>query len=359
MSIGQIWIIITVIISSMATLPLTVENIVKIDKDMVTVSSATIVTEEKETPPSEDQGNSGNNSTPNPLDQGSTETSIKMMKDVGEAYMDKFGLSDSDFKMMKDAGINVIEGNFDICASDEDVQYFLDESAKFGMKVVMPAGSGEAEWSYECDKEPFPKTQKPVWNKDGVVAWINKWKSNPNIYAWDTSNEAGSVLPNPSPENMLTVDQLKQAYSDVKAADASHPVMIRMNGWYFYDYESDFFRPGNPFDKGVADIVMVNAYSNVDEYFDDFVQTLTDRSLQSVHAIDPNASILVALGVWEEPPIWTMPTVEHLQKEINTLKGYNNILGIAYFKYGAKGSEWYLPDATIGAPNLFNVISKS
>jgi hypothetical protein len=279
--------------------------------------------------------------------------SLKIFKDVGEPYLENFGLTVNDFEIMQKAGVDVIEGNFDICSSDEEVQNLLDLSAEYGIKVIMPAGSGEAEWGYECDKEPYPPTQKPVWDKESVTAWVNKWKNHPAVFAWDTSNEAGSVLPNAKPEMMLTLDQLKVAYNDVKKEDPNHPVMMRMNGWYFYDYESNFFRDGNPFAQGVADIVMVNAYSNVDEYFSDFVTTVTSRSISSIHKIDPNIRIFVALGAWEEPPIWVMPKPENLQYEIDELKDYE-IEGIGFFKYGAKGSEWYLPT---DASNLLKVIS--
>ena len=281
---------------------------------------------------------------------------LKILKDVGEAYMEYFGLTETDFKLMKNSGVDLIEGNFDICATDEDMEYFLKMSSKYNLKVIMPAGSGEAEWSYKCNVDSYPSSQKPIWDKEAVVAWINKWKNYSAVFAWDISNEAGSVFPNPSDANMLTVDQLKQAYSDVKSADPNHPVMIRMNGWYFYDYESNFFRVGNPFSNNTTDIVMVNAYSNVDEYFQDFVSTVSTRSISAITDLDPNTKIIIALGAWNEPPLWTMPTVGHLKSEITWIKNQSNIMGIAYFKYGAKNSEWYLPT---NAPQLLEVISNN
>ncbi|HOV29738.1 MAG TPA: hypothetical protein PLD77_01530 [Candidatus Dojkabacteria bacterium] len=279
---------------------------------------------------------------------------LKILKDVGEAYMDYFGLTETDFKLMMNSGVDLIEGNFDICATDEDMEYFLNMSSKYNIKVIMPAGSGEAEWSYKCDVDNYPSSQKPIWDKESVVAWINKWKNYSAVFAWDISNEAGSVFPNPSDANMLTVDQLKQAYTDVKNADPNHPVMIRMNGWYFYDYESDFFRAGNPFANNTTDIVMVNAYSNVDEYFQDFVSTVSTRSISAIRNLDSNTKIIIALGTWKEPPLWMMLTVDNLKSEITWVNNQSNIMGIAYFKYGAKDSEWYLPT---NAPKLLEIIS--
>src|SRR3972149_1709052 len=87
-----------------------------------------------------------------------------ILKDVGEAYLDHFGLAETDFELIKNAGFNTIEGNFDICASDEDVLFFLDSAQKYNLKVIMPAGAGEAEWGYECDIAPLPE-QKPAWQK--------------------------------------------------------------------------------------------------------------------------------------------------------------------------------------------------
>lgn len=289
---------------------------------------------------------------------------ILVMKDVGEAYMDKFGLTEKDFTQIKKAGIDVIEGNFDICASDNDVQYFLTESQKAGLKVIMNAGSGEAEWGYSCNQETFPKTQKPEWQKELVISWVNKWKSNPAVYAWDISNEAGSVFPNASWYNetqskvpdayYLSVDQLKKAYQDVKTADPTHPVMIRMNGWFFFDNDDNFFRNGNPFGEGVADIVMVNAYSNVSDYYNEFVPTVISRAKSSINEIDPQAKIIIALGVWEEKPLWYKPKPENVKQEIADIAKHRDLLGTAYFKYGAFGSEWYLPES---APDIWNVIA--
>lgn len=284
--------------------------------------------------------------TPRPTISATTPFEV-VMKDVGEAYMDHFGLTREDFERMKNMGVTAIESNFDICATDEDVRYFLDESKRVGIGVIMTAGAGEAEWGFACDQHSYPEDQKPVWQKAAVINWINKWKSHSAIVAWDTSNEAGTTFPNASEdhkERMITVSQLQEAYKDVKQADPSRPVMIRMIGWYFYDHDSDFFRMGNPFAKGVADIVMVNAYSNVDEYFDDFVKTVTNRAISNIGMIDPHTKLIIALGAWEEGSMWRLPSPSRLEKEIHTVYEYDNILGVAYFKYGARGSEWYLPD---------------
>ncbi|MCL5409807.1 MAG: hypothetical protein M1607_03035 [Patescibacteria group bacterium] len=286
---------------------------------------------------------------------------IKMLKDVGEAYIDHFGLTDQDFALMQAAGVNLIEGNFDICASDKDVNFFLQESEKHGLKVVMPAGSGEVEWGFVCDQEPYPIEQKPVWQKAQVQAWINKWKGNPVIYAWDTSNEAGSVFPNASEDRLdkyLTLAQLQQAYYDVKAADPQLPVLIRMNGWYFYDNEDNFFTQGNPFGPKAADIVMINAYSNVKDYFPDFVSTVTSRGKYAVQQINPQAQIIIALGVWQELPLWYKPSPAHLQHDLDQLETMSHsLLGVAYFKYGVLGGEWYLPSQQDGA-DLWQIISQ-
>jgi hypothetical protein len=189
----------------------------------------------------------------------------KLMKDVGEAYMENFGLTNSDFKIMSNSGINVIQSNFDICAEDSDVEFFLDSAAKHKIKVILPAGSGEAEWGYECGKE-------------------------------------------------------------------------------------------NPFDKDVADIVMVNAYSNVEDYFDDFVTRVTDLSIDSIRKLDPDTRIIIALGAWEEPPLWYKPGTKELRREIDFVKKNEEVMGIAFFKYGAKDSEWYLPEKS---PELLETIAKN
>lgn len=276
---------------------------------------------------------------------------IQIFKDVGEPYLYHFGLDETDFEKMKTLGVTHIQSNFDICASDEDVRYFLDMAQQYDLKVILPAGSGEAEWGYACDQE-YPPDQKPVWQADAVINWITKWKTHPAVYAWDTSNEAGSVLPNADYEYYLTVEQLGKAYETVKIADPNRPVMIRMNGWFYYDYDENFFRHGNPFGKDVADIVMVNAYANVEDYYDDFVDTVISRANTSIHKIDPDVQIIASIGVWEELPLWHLPTSLEMENDYSALSD-KNLLGVAYFKYGAREGDWYLPNY----PEVWNQIA--
>ncbi len=301
-------------------------------------------------------------------DRGGESTGPHILKDVGEAAFNHFGLSEKDFVTIKNAGFDVIEGNFDICASDEDVQYFLDNARRVGLKVILNAGSGEAEWGYACD-EKYTSDQKPVWQREKVRQWVEKWKDHPALYLWDTSNEDGGTLPfgtggtmpDPNWETKfaLSTKQLQQAYRDVKSFDSSHQVMIRMNGWYFYDNADNFFRLGNSFGKNVADIVMINAYSNVDEYFPDFVSTVLSRAARSIYAIDPKVKIIPSLGVWSEPPVWFKPTIEHLTNDYNQAQKAENLVGIAFFKYGASaGNDWLLPDPVRGSPVLWQTISE-
>lgn len=136
-------------------------------------------------------------------------------------------------------------------------------------------------------------------------------------------------------------------------SDPSRPIIIRMNGWVFYENEDDFFNTENPFGKHVADIVMVNAYSNVEDYYSDFVDTVTSRAIQSIKAVVPNTKIIISLGTWEELPLWHKPKLNNLKNDFNNLNKYD-LEGIAYFKYGAKDSEWYLPDNK----DLWRIITK-
>ena len=289
-----------------------------------------------------------------------------ILKDVGEPMYRHFGLTRGDFTSIRNAGFDVIEGTFDICASDRDVKFFLDEAHVVGLKVILTAGAGEAEWGYPCDGG-FDKNVKPTWQREAVKRWVEKWKHHPALYAWDTSNEDGGTFPfgtggvEPDPEwetkYSLSTAQLQQAYRDVKSWDPAHPIMIRMNGWYFYDYDEDFFRAGNSFGKDVADIVMINAYANVDEYFDDFVSTVLIRAARSMHTIDPDITIIPSLGIWEEPPIWVKPTKAELINDYNQALKAESLVGIAFFKYGApEGDDWFLTDAERGAPELWDAI---
>ena len=302
------------------------------------------------------------------VDKSTVGPVLAILKEVGEAAYYHFGLKEADFLAIRTAGFDVIEGNFDICANDIDVRFFLDNATAADLKVILNAGAGEAEWGYSCDDD-FTPGQKPVWKKDKVKAWVEKWKNHSALYAWDTSNEdggtfpfgAGGVQPDPNWETRyaLSVEQLQQAYSDVKSFDPSHPVLIRMNGWYFYDYADNFFRPGNSFGESVADIVMINVYSNTEEYFKDFVLTVFMRAARSIYAIDPDVKLVPALGVWSEPPTWIKPTRDHLVNDYNQASKAENLLGIAFFKYGASdGDDWFLPEASRGDPKLWQTIQE-
>lgn len=290
----------------------------------------------------------------------STSDYYVILKDVGEPYMENFGLSPADFNNIKAVGVDVIAVNFDICAAPTDVLIFLTGAQSAGLKVIMPAGAGEAEWGYPCDAN-FSNTLKPVWQKEAVQMWVRKWAYHPAIFAWDISNEDGQNFPNAEELNegwaeqgyALSIEQLQQAYRDVKAIDPTHPILIRMNGWFFYDYDSNFFRAGNAFGPNVADIVMVNAYSNVEEYFPDLVSTVATRTHDAVRAVSPKTQIIVALGAWQEAPMWFAPTLTNFKNDIRQAKETDNLLGIAIFKYGAEGSEWWMPKS---APTLWNSI---
>jgi len=279
---------------------------------------------------------------------------LKVLKDVGEPDLEHFGLSEADFSQLRDADVNLIEGNFDICADHDDVQFFLDSSQQFNLQVVLPAGAGEAEWGYACNGSGYNQT--PVWQKEQVQAWVRRWLDHPAVFGWDTSNEAGGNFPHDeSLEYFISLEQLQQVYRDIKEIDPERPILIRMNGWYFYDNDSDFLRTGNPFGPGVADIVMVNAYSNVDEYFDDFVHVVLQRSYQSIKRQAPEAAIIAAIGVWSEPPLWQQPSIAQLQNDLSATNNIYDLIGVAFFKYGAVTSTWYLPD---DAPELWEEIKK-
>jgi hypothetical protein len=284
-----------------------------------------------------------------------------ILKDVGEAYLDRFGLAPADFKNIKAAGFDTIEGNFDICAQPSDVVTFLDAAHDAGLKVILFAGAGEAEWGYPCDDNYSP-TQKPVWQKSSVQGWVQQWSYHPALYAWDISNEDGQNFPNAQSDDTTWIErghaislaQLQEAYRDIKQVDSSHPVLIRMNGWFFYDYDSGFFREGNAFGKGVADIVMVNAYSNlIDEYFDDLVKTIASRSVASIHTIAPGIPVYISLGAWGEDPMWAKPSISHLKHDKDSALSVPGVSGIAIFKYGAEKGDWWMPR---DASDLWNIV---
>ncbi|MFC1727361.1 hypothetical protein ACFL0Y_02455 [Patescibacteria group bacterium] len=283
---------------------------------------------------------------------------VKILKDVGEPSLENFGLTDQDFEMIAESGFEVIESNFDLCASEDEVLYFLDQSHQHGLKVILNAGSGEAEWGYACDEEYSPG-QRPRWQESLVSLWVNRWKNHPALFAWDIANEAGGNFPNAEDRSIrVTLSQLKEASQSVRAVDPGHPIMIRMNGWFFYDEVDDFFGLENPFGQGVADLVMINAYSNVEDYYPDFIETVMGRATTSILEVDPKVKIIGAIGAWEEPPLWYRPSSEQLSNDLEQMGKVINLYGIAFFKYGARESQWFWPDSEQGDARLWQLVSK-
>lgn len=289
-----------------------------------------------------------------------------ILKDVGEPQYTHFGLTEQDFQLIAAANFTHITENFDLCADPADVKWYLDSAQQYNLKVIMMAGAGEAEWGYACDGEPYPLTQKPIWQKDLVTDWINQWKTHPAVFAWDISNEAGLNFPNGenNPEiaegwgkNAISLAQLQQAAVDVKTADPAHSRLIRMSGYVFYENTQFFFEQKNPFAKDLAEYVMINAYSNTPEYDPSLITEIVSKSASAISSIDPQVQVVYSLGVWHEPPMWTKPPAENVQNDIRQL---NSFPDIAYYRYGAQaGSEWYFPDPNRGDPQLWELISSS
>lgn len=276
-----------------------------------------------------------------------------ILNGVGDSKLVDFGLTDQDFQQIAASGVTIIQTNFDICADDQNVMRFLNQSKNVGLSVVLPAGVGDTEWGYSCDKNTFPSTQKPEWQKSAIADWISKWKSHPALYGWATANEAGSYLPNANSKATLTLEQLKTAYSDVRSLDPDHPVIIYMNGKNFIDHEDNYFWSGNPFSDDVADIVIVTAHSNFGRYDASFVAKITSRAKSSIFTTSPNTRLVISLAAWKQDPTWALPITSNLQSEIKKVSDHQDIIGIAFFKYGAKGSGWHLPT---DAPQLFTLL---
>lgn len=128
-----------------------------------------------------------------------------------------------------------------------------------------------------------------------------------------------------------------------------------MNGWFFYENKDNPFIRGNPFDTQVTDVVMVNAYSNVDEYFPDFVEETLSIAKKKLKEKDNKVKIFAALGAWSEPPLWKKPSIEHLGHDVDAIRKVGEVESYGFFKYGARGSEWYMPES---APEVWTFISK-
>jgi hypothetical protein len=132
-------------------------------------------------------------------------------------------------------------GKFDF----SDLQYYLDESAKKNVKVILAIGNKTPRW---------PECHPPGWvkefSREGYMkavrsymqAVVEKFKDHPAIEMWQVENEPFLPFGNCQ---LLTKQELKDEIALVKGIDKNHPVLVADSGelstWYYTSKSADYF----------------------------------------------------------------------------------------------------------------------
>ncbi len=102
----------------------------------------------------------------------------------------------SDFPKLKEAGINVVQGN----------EEMIEEAGKHGLKILMVLYPGMQAAGHEQ-------------NRDFTIDVVTKYKDDPRIFAWAVMDEPFLRLADPLPD-------LKESYRLIRSIDDNHPVFI-------------------------------------------------------------------------------------------------------------------------------------
>lgn len=303
------------------------------------------------------------------LQEGKTEANIVVNPERKTFIMKGVGIDipQGDFVKIKNAGINVLTTEWGMEVTISRAKAFLDKANATGLKVVMDGGFSYTAWGFTNDDwDNLPRGKRPVWQKDRVQNWVKALKDHPAVFGWDICNEYGENLPSGAaakksewPKTAISLEQLKQARNDVLEIDPSKPILIRTYEW---DLDEPPFGLHRPFEAGLAEILMLNLYSNYLEnnklQWPTVVKDVGDKCVKIIKAKDPNAKIWVSLSAFEEPGIFKKPTTANLTRDIEETFKIPSIDGIGFFEWGPSYGEkrWYLPET--GA-DLWEVIQRN
>ena len=255
------------------------------------------------------------------------------------------GITDSDLDRIRQLGFSVLNGEWGIGAiTPPEMVAFLDRLQQRGLKFVVNLAEGAA-WGYPPGGS-FDSEQPPVWQGELVKEYLERIRHHPAIYAYDISNEAGENLPNGA-RMRITLEQLYQAAADVRFIDGTRPILIRMHYWD--DADGDFSWK-NPFGPGIADIVMLNLYSN---YSSDGIQALLpnmvrdsgQRLVNKILAVDHSVRVWISLAAFRDKPHFLKPTMADIRRDVLQAASLEGIDSIGFFGWGSpqNGAGWYLP----------------
>ncbi len=252
-------------------------------------------------------------------------------------------ISDADLDRMKALGFSVLNGEWGMeLMPAPSLLALLDRMHARGLRFIVNLSNGAA-WGYTKGVVP-PANQAPRWQGERVRAYIAQIRHHPAIYAYDVSNEAGENLPNGA-RLRITLEQMRQAASDVRKVDGERPILIRMHYW---DDEDGDFTWKNPFGPGIADIVMLNLYSNysldgeralLPNMVEDSAQKLVDK----IRAIDNEVRVWISLAAFEDKPAFLKPAGADVRRDVDAAASVEGVESIGFFGWGSPSRRWYLP----------------
>lgn len=255
-------------------------------------------------------------------------------------------VSEADLDAMQRLGIEIVEGEWGMDeASIPEVRALLDRLNDRGMQLIVNF-SDNAGWGYSGT---WQATQAPEWQHDRVLAYVEALSGHPGVFGYDVCNEAGTNLPN-GERYAITAAQMRKAADSVRSVDPAKPVLIRMHYWD--EYDGDFTRD-NPFEAGIADIVMLNLYSNYSHggavrATPDMISQSTVSLLRKIQDRDPDSEVWVSIAAFREDPHFLEPKPETFARELSYVRSLSAVSGIAFFGWGPErypeaGHGWYLP----------------
>lgn len=266
-------------------------------------------------------------------------------------------ITDAELDAIKIYGFQVLMPEWGVGDAEiNEVKNLLDRLSARKLKIVLDAGFSASALGFRADGTDS-KNQKPVWQKDLVSAWINSLKNHPAVYGWDISNEAGENVPN-GEKFKVSLSELKNISRQVRALDNSHPLLMRMHYWDEYDGD---FGLDNPFDKNLADIVILNLYSNYSEdgaitLLPDMLKDSGQILINKIKSIDPEVNIWLSLAAFEDLPIFPKQTPGQLNKDITLSQKLSPLESLGFFGWGERDGEWYMPR---DGQNLLEVIKNN
>lgn len=267
-------------------------------------------------------------------------------------------VSDADLDQIKNLGVTVVSGEWGMADAGADaVLKLLDRVQVRGMKLIINFSDGSA-WGYREDGTDA-RSKRPVWQKRKVQRYLRQIKHHPAIYGYDISNEAGENLPN-GDRMRISLTQMREAAKTVRDLAPGKPVILRMHYW---DEADGDFGKTNPFAAGIADIVMLNLYSNYqsDEQTALLPNMLRDSGqilVNKILRVDPQAKVWISLAAFHEGPMFIRPTAGDLKRDLAGTLVLQNVFGIGFFgwgpeRYPEEPPGWYLPR---DGANLLEVI---